>query len=265
MPIDMNNLWKRFCADNNTFQGGMFRPERDFEANVNSISLEAFAEFTAQDEKNQQVDDWLAPFANTVNIITSPLSGNEVLAKYPKNNKGELIYGAYKSARSLQHKEQCLCDESNDVYQDGKCANAHDTDIERAKRLAAYKDGIVEVTINKVESSHWGACLTHETKCPTFKNPKLTQFKEGFKVAPRQVSVIVLDYYRNPVPAKFAYTIAPGNTQTGAGDYLIYNAAGSTPLEWPESMMPYFLDKLQQIYAKFTRDTPLFQMNKATT
>lgn len=264
MPIDIFNLWGKFCSDNNVFQGGMFRPERDFEKDVNSISLEAFAAFTAQDEKDQQIEDWLYPFANTVNIITTPLSGNEVLAKYPKDNAGNLIYGAYKSARSLQHKDHCVCDEESDVYQDGKCASAADTAIQKQKRLEAYKDGIVEVTINKVGSSHWGACLTHETKCPTFENPKLTQFKDGFKVAPRQVSVIVLDYYRNPVPAKFAYAIAPGNTQTGAGDYLIYDQANSRPLEWPESMIPYFLDKLQKKYAKFTGNTNLFQMNKAS-
>ena len=260
----MFDLWGKFCSGNNTFQGGMFRPERDFEKNVNAISSQAFVEFTAQDEKDQQIDDWLAPFANTVNIITTPLSGNEVLARYPKDNNGKLIYGAYKAVRSLQHKDQCFCDESSDIYQDGKCADKADTDLQRQRRIEAYKNGIVERPVNKVESSHWGACLEHETKCPTFESPKLTQFKDGFKVAPRQVSVIVLDYYRNPVPAKFAYTIAPGNVQTGAGDYLIYDQANSVALEWPESMIPYFLDKLQQIYSKFTRDTGLFQMNKAS-
>ena len=262
--INMFDLWGKFCSDNNVFQGGMFRPERDFEKDVNSISLEAFADFTAQDEKSQQIIDWLSPFANTVNIITTPLSGNEVLAKYPHDNKGEIIYGAYKAARSLQHKEKCLCDESSDVYQDGKCASATDTELQRQKRIEAYKDGITEVEIIPVKSSAWASCLTHETKCPTFENPKLTQFKDGFKVAPRQVSVIVLDYYRNPVPAKFAYSIAPGNPQTGAGDYLIYNQAQSKDLEWPQSMIPYFLDKLQQKYAKFTLNSTLFQMNKAS-
>ena len=38
--IDTFDLWKRFCADNNVFQGGMFRPERDFQENINSISEE---------------------------------------------------------------------------------------------------------------------------------------------------------------------------------------------------------------------------------
>lgn len=261
--IDTFDLWKRFCADNNVFQGGMFRPERDFQENINSISEEAFADFTAQDEKTQQIEDWLAPFANTVNIIVTPTAGNWGLAAYPKDNKGKLLYGAYKAARSLQHRDQCLCEEGSSLYKDGACVDK-ESEFEKLERVERYKDGIIEATVTKVTSSKWSACLEHETKCPTFEEPKITQFKDGFKVAPRQVSVIVLDYYKKPKPAKFAYTIAPGNPQTGAGDYIIYDAANSSNLEWPESMIPYFLDKLQNIYSKFTRDPILFQMNKAS-
>lgn len=260
MAIDMFDLWGKFCSGNNTFQGGMFRPERDFEKNVNAISLEAFVEFTAQDEKNQHIEDWLAPFANTANIIVTPSAGNWGLAKHPKE------YEAWKAARSLQHKEQCMCEEGAEILSvdsEGQCAKATETEIQKLERVDRYKDGIFEATVTKVSSSKWSACLEHETKCPTFDSPKVTQFKDGFKVAPRKVSVIVLDYYKKPKAAKFAYTIATGNPQTGAGDYLIYNQLGSQSLEWPESMIPYFLDKLQQIYSKFTRDTPLFQMNKA--
>lgn len=262
MAIDMFDLWGKFCSDNNVFQGGMFRPERDFEKDVNSISLDAFVEFTKQDEKTQQIDDYLAPFANTVNIIVTPQSGNWGLAKYPDAPK-YAPYGAWKAARSLQHKGECLCEEGSDIYKDGECIK-NETELQKLQRIDRYKAGIFEATITKVESSHWGACLEHETKCPTFENPKLTQYKAGYKVAPRTVSVIVLDYYEKPKAAKFAYTIAPGNVQTGAGDYLIYDQGNSVPLEWPESMVPYFLDKLQKKYAKFTLNSTLFQMNKAS-
>jgi len=261
--IDMFDLWERFCADNNTFQGGMFRPERDFEKDVNTISLKAFNDFVGQDEKTQQIDDWLAPFANTVNIIVTPQSGNWGLAIYPD---APLYppYGAWKAARSLQHKEECMCEEGHAIFKDGKKCDGNETELEKLQRVDRYKAGIFEATITKVESSKWSACLEHETKCPTFEAPKLTQYKEGYKVAPRSVSVIVLDYYQKPKKAKFAYTIAPGNPQTGAGDYLIYNQAASTQLEWPETMIPYFLGKLQEKYAKFTGNTQLLQMAKAT-
>jgi len=255
--IDPFDLWKKVCSNNNTFQGGFFRPARDYIENLNSMSLEAFATFTGQDEKTQQIDDWLAPFANTINIIVTPTAGNWGLAKYPTE------YEAWKAARSLQHKAQCLCEDGAPIYKDGVCVDK-ETEIQKLERVERYKDGIFEATVTKVESSKWSACLEHETKCPTFESPKVTQFKDGFKVAPRQVSVIVLDYYKKPKEAKFAYTIAPGNPQTGAGDYLIYDLPNSQPLEWPASMIPYFLDKLQKIYSKFTRDQLLFQMNKAS-
>jgi len=261
MAIDMFDLWGKFCSDNNVFQGGMFRPERDFEKDVNTISIDAFNNFVEQDEKTQQIDDWLAPFANTVNIIVTPQSGNWGLAKYPD---APLYppYGAYKAARSLQHRDKCMCEEGADVYQDGVCVK-NETELQKFERIERYKEGIFEAPITKIESSHWGACLEHETKCPTFEAPKLTQYKAGYKVAPRSVSVIVLDYYQKPKAAKFAYTIATGNVQTGAGDYLIYNQNASTPLEWPETMIPYFLEKLQIKYAKFTGNTALFQMAKS--
>jgi len=260
--IDPFDLWKKFCSDNNTFQGGFFRPDRDYQENINAISLDAFVAFTAMDEKTQQIEDWLAPFAKTINIIVLPGAGNYGVAKYPAAPNPN-PYEAYKAARSLQHKDECLCEEGASIFKDGVCVD-NETEIQKLQRVERYKAGIFEATITKVTSSKWSACLEHETKCPTFKSPKITQFDEGFKVAPRSVSVIVLDYYKKPKAAKFAYTIATGNPQTGAGDYLIYNQAASEPLEWPQSMIPYFLDKLQQIYAKFTRDPELFQMNKAS-
>lgn len=264
--IDPFDLWKKFCSDNNTFQGGFFRPDRDYQENLNAISLDAFATFTAMDEKAQQIEDWLAPFAKTVNIIVTPGAGNYGVAKYPAAPNPN-PYEAYKAARSLQYKDKCMCEDGAEIFSvdsEGKCAKATETEIQKQERVERYKAGIFEATITKVPSSKWSATLEHETKCPTFESPKITQFDEGFKVAPRSVSVMVLDYYKKPKAAKFAYTIAPGNPQTGAGDYLVYDLANSVPLEWPQSMIPYFLDKLQQIYAKFTRDPELFQMNKAS-
>lgn len=255
MSIDLNDLWLRFCSDNNTFQGGMLRPARDYERLVNSISQDFWNEWTLQDEKTQEIIDNLSPFANTINIIVGSGDGNYGIAKYPKQ------YGRWRSARSLWHEQKCMCEQGSDVYENGECIT-NETELQKIQRIERYKDGIVETQITKVENSHWANCLAHKTKCPTVQDPKLTQYAGGFKVAPRQVSVIVLDFYVQPKYAKFAYTIAPGNPQTGAGDYIVYNQGASGKLEWPETMIPYFLKELQKKYAKFTRDATLFQMNK---
>jgi hypothetical protein len=118
----------------------------------------------------------------------------------------------------------------------------------------AYYASMCERTVDKVDNQRWGAVCEHLTKMPTFDNPKLTQLNAQFKVAPREVSVIVLDYYVRPTPAVFAYTVAPGNVQTGAGDQLLYNKALSKPFPWPTTMVNEFLIRLGERYGLFTRD-----------
>jgi hypothetical protein len=259
--INLFDLYNRFCSDNNTFQGGFFRPERDFEREVNTISQDIWNEWTAQAEKSQEINDNLSVFLKSINIIVTPTAGNYGLAKYPKP------YGRYSAARILLHKDTCLCDPDKDTWEDGMCKTKGkvETEIEKKERNEKYKDGIVEKSFFKVESSRWASLLDHETKCPTFENPGLTQYDEGFKIAPRQVGTVILDFYVEPKYAKFAYTIAPGNPQNGTGDYIVYDDSNSGKLEWPNTMIPFFLSKLQKVYAKYTGNTNLFQMSKATT
>ena len=257
--IDIFDLYNKFCADNNTFQGGFVRPERDFENIVNTISFETWNEWTAQAEKSQETNDNLRPFLISVNIIVTPSAGNYGIAAYPKDKDKE--YARYSVARVLSHNDDCVCDFDKDTYQEGECKERETAEAKEA-RVEKYKDGITERLCVKVESSKWSSMLEHKTKCPTFENPGITQFDKGFKVAPRKVSVIVLDYYKKPVSGKFSYTIAAGNPQTGAGDYLVYDKNNSIPLEWPETMIPYFIDKLRESYARYTRDGGLFQMSK---
>lgn len=256
--IDLFDLYNRFCSDNNTFQGGFVRPERDFERLVNSISQDIWNEWTAQAEKTQEIDDNLSVFLKSINVIVTPSSGNYGIAQYPPT------YGRYSVARVLFHNDKCLCDTSKDQYEEGVCkkTGVDETEIEKQERNDRYKSGIIEVLCTKVESSKWASMLEHKTKCPTLENPGITQIDKGFKVAPRTVSVIVLDYYIKPKYAKFIFTIAAGNPQTGAGDYLVYNALQSDKLEWPETMIPFFLDKLREAYSRYTRDAQLFQMSK---
>lgn len=262
--IDLFDLYNRFNSDVNTFQGGSIRPERDFEKIVNSISQDIWNDWTAQAEKTQEINDGLNPFLKSVNIIVSPASGNYGIATFPKD------YGRYSVARVLLHKEtgekelSCVCDTSKDQFEDGECTGHGDKETPEQKqaRIEKYKDGIIEGLCTKVESSKWASMLDHKSKCPTFEEPGVTQFDKGLKVAPRKVSVIVLDYYIKPAYAKFIFTIATGNPQTGAGDYMIYDKVASTQLEWPETMIPYFLERLSTWYSKYTRDAQLFQMSK---
>ncbi len=257
-PFD---LWNRFCSENNTFQGGFWRPDRDFERNMNTVSLELWNEYTAQAEKSQEIMDELSVFLKSVNIIVQQTMYNYGLAKYPPN------YDRYSSAGILLHKENIIIDTSKDIIDcDGKVEydSRKETPEQKQKRIDLYKDGIIQNNIYKVDNSRWRSLLTHKNKYPTFENPAMTQSDEGFKVAPRQVPVIVLDYWKKPAYAKFVYTLSPADPVTGQGDNLIYDPNKSTNLEWRESMIPEFLKRLTIIYSKYTRDGGLFQMGKAS-
>lgn len=263
--IDLFDLYTKFKSDNNTFQGGLFRPETDFEATVNSISLDIWNDLVSQAEKSQEISDELAVFMKSVNIQVEKTRNNYGLVRYPKDPSLK-TYGRFSAARILIHNDTTVTDDDLPICGvDGQCvADGHkETETEKEQREAAYKDGIVERNISLIPSSKWGSKLTHRDKAPTFEDPAMTQYDEGFKVAPRTVSVVVLDYFFKPSAATFKYDIAPGNAQSGAGDYIIYNKNASKPLEWRESMIPEFLRRLSIVYSKYTRDGLLFQMNNA--
>lgn len=259
--IDLFDLYNRFCSENNTYQGGLFRPERDFQRAANSISLEIWNEWTAQAEKSQEIQDELSVFLKSVNVIVQSTTQNYGLLTYKKD------YGRYSSARILIHEDHTICDDDLDMCQTvgGECTpnNHKETETESQTRTEKYKDGITEFPIYLISNSKWASILTHRTKKPTFEEPAMTQYEGGFKVAPRQATVVIFDYYIKPSNATFKYDIAPGNPQTGAGDYIIYNESKSKKLEWRESMIPEFLERLSKVYSKYTRDSLLFQMNKA--
>ena len=261
--IDLFDLYNRFCSENNTYQGGLFRPERDFERAANNISLELWNDWTAQAEKSQEITDELSVFLKSVNVIVEATTQNYGLIKYKEN------YGKFSSARILLHNNGETVPDStletcNEIGGDCATTNHIETDIEAEERTEKYKDGITEQVVTLVSNSKWASLLNHRSKKPTFGNPAMTQYDGGFKVAPRQASVVVFDYYIRPTAATFKYTLAAGDPQTGAGDYIIYNSLLSKKLQWRETMIPEFLDRLSKVYSKYTRDSLLFQMNKAS-
>lgn len=248
MPIDTFKLYNSFCSWANTFQGGFYRPQTDFILAVNNISNQVWTEKTDEAENNQSVNDDLAVFLKSKNCIVEAI--NKVYGRVPYPND----YGAYSSARILLYEGKTVGDKDCET-----CGSKPEADEEeRYQMVEKYLNGLEEVDCSKVDNSKWAACLSHLTKGPTLNSPKMTQNKDGLIVAPRRVSVVVLDYYTTPVDATFKYTISPGNVQTGAGDQLIYDPT-SVPLQWKESMINEFVIRLGERYGIFTRQQFLTQ------
>ncbi len=249
MPIDTFKLWSSFSSWANTFQGGFYRPQSDFILAVNNISNQVWTEKTDEAENNQQLNDELAVFLKTKNCIVQ--NANSLYGKIPYPDD----YGAFSSARLLLYEGKTVGDKDCEV-----CGSKPEADEEEKYQMVEkYLDGLEEVDCSKIDNSKWAACLSHLTKGPTLNSPKLTQNKDGLVVAPRRVSVIVMDYYTTPRDAEFKYTVAPGNVQTGAGDQIVYDPT-SLPLQWKESMINEFVIRLGERYGIFTREQFLVQV-----
>jgi hypothetical protein len=245
--IDLFDLYQSFKSYTNTFVGGWFRPQTDFTKRCNDISRKMWVRWTREAEKSNEVRDNLMPFLKSKNIIVST-KGPYGRFDAPKD------YGRYATSRIIVANDTCYPDTSVD---NGNCeGGAIKTQEELTEQ---YYDSVEQIDVELIDNQKWGAVNAHKTKMPTLSKPKIRQIDNGFEVAPRKVSVIVLDYYVEPKEATFLYTISPGNVQTGAGDQIIYDEKNSKKLEWPATVRNEFLIELGESYGIFTRDNFLTQ------
>lgn len=241
--ISLYSIWNSFQAYVNTFQGSWYRPTTDFQPAVNDISKLLWEEWTAQAEKSREIKDHLFPFLKSKNLIVKNQTSTYGLLERPTD------YGRLSSARIIVHNDTCIpCAEVDG----GKCDNGEYKTQEEI--TDEYLDNVTESIVDEVDNQKWAACLSHLTKKPTLEKPKITQYDLGWKVAPRKVSVVVLDYYVRPKEGTFNYTITPGNTTTGEGDFLVYNDATSVKLEWPDTIINEFVWRLGEKFGLFTQN-----------
>lgn len=256
MPIQIPDIYNDFTTWVNTSQNGFFRPETDFKRALQNASISLWNELTDEAENNQSVTDDLRPFLRTRNMIVN----NDNLSFGRFNEPPE--YGRYSAARLILYNGKTVGYEDCDICNSKPNVDEQET-FEMVER---YLNNIIEVDVKKVDSSKWAAALQNKTKAPTLNKPIITQSKSdanisGFKVAPRQTSVVVLDYYVEPKPVNFVYTTTPINTITGAGGEIIFG--NSTPLEWPITVKNRLLEIIKNIYIGFTRDGLLQQIDSA--
>lgn len=195
-------------------------------------------------EKDQQIRDFLRPFLVSKNLKVQPRNSYYGFLPEPTG------YGRWGSARIWTIKEQCV-----------PCAESKGFKTQE-EITAEYLSEIKEFPVDLVDEQRWAACLNHLTKSPTLSNPKMTQIDNGWRVAPRSVSIVALDWYKIPKEGTFIYTEVAGDPASGEGDYIQYDANASTPLEWPESVLNYFLWKLAKRYGIFIGNTFLSQFAK---
>lgn len=245
--IDVFYLWTSFNGLVNSFQGGFYPPITVFMPAVNAISNEIWQEWTPQAENDQKIQEDLKPFLRTKNCVVVNENSNYGFFQNPVD------YGYYSDSRLIVH-EGKICGQSG-----VSCSRAASDEQSEFEEVERYRDGVEEVNVQSISSSKWAACLSSVTKKPTLQKPKITQMSIQFKVAPRNIPVVVLDYYVNPTDAVFAYTTTTPNVQTGSGDQIVYNQSQSTPLQWSPTLINEFLWRLAERFGITTKDQFLTQ------
>jgi hypothetical protein len=250
VTIDLWNLFNLCLADFNTQQGGMLRPARNFQAWVNAISLELHTEKRKEWELDQNIDDDFGrAFLFTVNAIIASMPGkNYDFITLPSD------YGYFSSLRIFKHEQEnrgCLCDAYPVLKKDGTLGNYQDPDIAALIEKNRGASG-GEISTQKLDNSRWGAALAHVSKGPSIKNPLVTQIDGGIKVAPKGLGIGLLDYFKLPVVAVFAYT-------TNSDDTIDYDPVNSIQLNWPISVQSEFVARIKKRYASYTRQENIYQ------
>lgn len=237
--IDTYDLLQDFYAEYNTHQLGHVRPS-NFIRWVNAISKELFEEKFANgwqvDQKN--TDDIGKPFLKSAPLRISSAGGFDVLP-YPAD------YGHISSAR-FYHKGDYVCVEPPGF-------EAQDPDADQNYYYQCPDSSLIEVEITIIQNNRWGATLSDKVLCPKKNKPAITQFNGGFRIEPKGIDKIVLDYLRKPKPAIFDYDTVLGS--------IVYNKAASKPLEWSELLKGEFLSRLGMKYGKFIQQPLLYQMS----
>lgn len=250
--MDLFALYNDACADNNTQQSGHLRPQRNFNSWVNSISLELFNAKYAQAGTNQKIKDQLdAAFLQSVNIIVTSQPGKDYDTFILPAD-----YAYFSSVRAFRHENSdrgCLCRGKAILKADGTCGAYEDPDFVEIR--AKFKGtSTAEVAAEPVDNQKWGPALSHRLKKPSWKRVKVTQTEGLFKIVPKGIGVILLDYYRYPRAANFAYT-------TNLDGSVNYNLGGSTQLDWPISVKPEFLAGIKQRFASYTGQDNKYQQS----
>lgn len=242
--MDLNDLYINALADFNTQQGGILRPYLNFNQWLNDISTELFNEKFGDAEKSQENNDQLDnAFLKSLNVVVTAQPGkNFDMITLPAD------YGYFAAIRVFTTKggDTCGCAEYDVLTEEGQCKKYTDPDLEEIReRLKG--ENVNETKAEKVDNGRFGAACKHKLLTPTLALPFVTQVNGGLKIVPRDIGIVILDYYRLPAKAVYAYT-------TTGVDTVNYNLGGSTQLDWPDLVKPEFLARLKKRYGSATRN-----------
>lgn len=246
MPISICQLYSDVKGRENTWQGGHLRPA-SFESWVHEVQIEISNELVKELGNNQTLTDNLRGYLRSVQLpILLSVSGGTI--KYPKD------YRRFSSLRffsKTQTGEGVLCKDIDIVGEDGQCRPL--TEEEKAEAL--NQSELCERRIDMIDNQFWGSICDDKIAIPSLKIPYATQMQNGFKVLPKAVGYVVLDYVSLPERPKLLYTVD--------GRHNFTCLPGSSSLIFGEEMLPEFLARLKKRYSAFTRNESGYQQGES--
>ena len=233
--ISVCQIYNDFKGENNTWQQGHFRPQ-SFEFSLHMAQMEVFNKLRMEWEKSQVVSDNLRPFFKSVQIS---------IKDYPKGGMIEYPadYSMYSSLRYFSRSR------SGGAGVNVACIEVLDKGSicrplrEEEKTAALSMDELYEHPIDKIDNQRWGAASQHQFIPLDINNPGCTQYNEGFKVLPKKIGVVVLDYLAIPERPKFNY-------HKDAKHNILCDKC--TDLLWGEEVLPEIMSRLKTRYGSYT-------------
>lgn len=237
--IDLFELYEDFCGEYNTHQRSHIGPST-FVKWVNMISRDLFEQKFSEWPRSQKISDDVArPFLKSRILAVSELSATADIILYPAD------YGHYSSCRFFKR--------DGNVIDPEPYLNKDKDYFEIADNV---KESISEEPVALIDNNRWSSLMKHRIKKPTKDSPAIVQYANGFKIAPKDIGYVVLDYLKIPSLATMVYTLGPN-------DKLLYDKSKSKPLEWSPLVKGEFMAELGKKFGKFTGQPFIYQTSQA--
>jgi hypothetical protein len=100
---------------------------------------------------------------------------------------------------------------------------SYPNDFQHTAGVRAYYNG-VERPVELVENKAWGEVQASELMTPTRLFPKYTEFLSEYRFLPKNIGIVMLDYWKRPAVPVWKYTIV--------NNVPVYTPVGSVDFEW---------------------------------
>ena len=84
----------------------------------------------------------------------------------------------------------------------------------------------LEVPVENVKDTNWGAVISSQLVTPTKQFPKYSEFRLEYRFAPKNIGIVMIDYFNKPVEPVWGFTVVSGRP--------VYDPATSTDFEWDD-------------------------------